>query len=115
MAATARKAVKDVFPDMPVYCSGLQGEPSFWVLISNYLSEGKNQKALDLYNKFDPYDKLQIYNDIQKLTDYTNTKVKSPDCVWLRQALTSSLYNTDAVPAYENLPLDGLNVPARLW
>ena len=92
MAATARKAVKDVFPDMPVYCSGLQGEPSFWVLISNYLSEGRIKRHWTSPTNSIQYDKLQIYNDIQKLTDYTNTKVKSPDCVWFSSTGTHKLF-----------------------
>ena len=110
MAATARKAVKDVFPDKPVYCGGLQGAAAVWVLLDKYLKEGKVDEALDLYNGANPFDELMIDNDIDKLAAYTTAKMKTQQYSWLKNALASSLYGSGRVPAYDYLPLDGMNV-----
>jgi PKD repeat protein len=109
MVATARKAVKDVFPRKPVYCGGLQSAPSLWVLISKYLSEGKEAEALKLYHLANEYDIYKIGDDIDRLKSRAEVIMSDHDYIWVKDAFNSPLYGYGTSPAYEYLPVDGLN------
>jgi len=112
MAATARKAVKDVRPDVKVYCGGLQGGAVVWTLITRYLAEeSRRQDALQLYNDAFPKDQTKVRNSLEKLQEMASKKIKKACNAWVKEVLEDSpLYGGPKNPGnIQGLPLDGLN------
>ncbi|MFP5212431.1 MAG: PKD domain-containing protein, partial [Acidobacteriota bacterium] len=107
MAATARKAVKEVLPNVPVYCGGLQGSGTLWVLIDYYLKSSRPAEALEFYYEAYSTDKYYVAGDITRLTQVCASQMALYDKQWTKAILESPLYGYTS--GITGLPLDGLN------
>jgi hypothetical protein len=133
MAATAKKAVKDVDNLILVFDGGFQGFSSIWVLLDKYITDDSDyQKAAEFYNlsfPFDDYDVCEIdgacdptdfrtfsrdgfKGDMTKLTYRVKTKVSAYAKQWIIEALSNSMLwrENPGAPIVEGLPLDGMNI-----